>query len=190
MRRLPFRLLLLFVLLLFLFSCAADKRGIAELCKHLKNLEDRKYIAHITAIFPKREVSFSLDYRFSVDGDDRVTVISPEEISGVAFSVPENDSTLEFDGIRLFLGSVDDFGTSPLSAMPQLLSVWRSGNYDEALSSDMFGEDAFLMIYRNRTDGKDLEYRTWFSEKDFFPLYAEIYNSGIRIIECKFERMR
>ncbi len=188
MRRIPHRISLLILFLFLLTACTADSEGISSLCEHLKNLEEEKYIAHITGIFPNREVSFSVDYRFSPNRDDRVTITSPEEISGIAFSVSKEDATLEFDGARLTMGSLDESGVSPLSAIPSLIGIWRGGNYDEALSADMFGEDAYLMIYKETGENKDLEYRTWFSKKDFFPLYAEIYTGGIRVIECKFER--
>ncbi|MBQ6846772.1 MAG: hypothetical protein IJO61_06530 [Oscillospiraceae bacterium] len=191
MKRISHKLTALSLAFSFFFSsCAADQGEIAALCDHLKNLGEEKYLAHITAVFPKREVSFSLEYRFSPQNDDRVKVIAPEEIAGIAFSVSEDDSTLEFDGARLTMGSLDTSGTSPLSAIPSLISVWRGGNFDEALSSDINGEDAYLMIYRNKNEKNEFEYRTWFSKNDFSPLYAEIYIGGIRVIECNFERMR
>ncbi len=188
MKHIPYKSICLILTLFILCACAADNDGVSSLCKHLKNLGDRKFTSHITAIFPSREVSFSLDYNYSKDGDDRVTVTAPEEIAGVAFSVSEENSTLEFDGVRLALGSLGREGASPLSAISDLLAVWKGGNYDEALDSDMFGEAAYLMIYKTDSDKDELEYRTWFSKKDFSPLYAEIYSDGIRIIECKFER--
>ena len=188
MRQISRKLLFLFVPIFLLCSCSADSDDITALGEHLKNLGEERYIAHITAIFPKREVSFSLDWRFFKDRDDRVTVIAPEEISGVAFSVSESDATLEFEGARLTMESLDEKGTSPLSAVPSLISAWQSGNFNETLSSDMFGEDAYLVICKNNSENRELEYRTWFSKADFYPLYAEIFSGGIRIIECKFER--
>lgn len=176
----------LFILpfLFFLVSCSADSDISANLCEHLKSLSEEKYIARITASFPNREVSFSADYRFSSKSDDRVTVTSPEEIAGVSFSVSEDGNTLEFDGIMLELGSFPEDDISPLSALPSLISVWRGGNASHITPSKMFGENALLVIHKENKR----EYRTWFSETDFSPLYAEIYSDGIRIIECKFER--
>ncbi len=188
MRSIQYKLLLFISAILILSACSADGKGVSSLCEHLKNMSDRKYSAHITAIFPKREVSFSVDYNYSKDSDDRVVVTAPEEISGIAFSVSEKSSTLEFDGMRLAFGSPGSSEASPLSAISDLISVWRDGNYDEALESDMFGEDSYLMIYKTDSGKGENEYRTWFSKNDFSPLYAEIYSDGIRIIECKFER--
>lgn len=190
MRHIRRRLLFLLILLFLFCSCTADKEGISSLCEHLKNPGEEKYNARITAIFPKREVSFSVEYLFSPESDDRVTVTAPEEIAGIAFSVSEEDAVLEFDGARLTMGSLDEDGLSPLSLLPALIRVWRGGNYSEALDESHSGEDAYLMIYNGSPEGRDIEYRTWFSKKDFAPLYAEIYSSGIRVMECKFERTR
>lgn len=146
------------------------------------------YLVHITASFPEREVKFTLDYDYLRDGDDRAAVVAPEEIAGIALSISDGGSRLEFDGANLEMGRLDAGGLTPVSAVPSLITVWTGGNISEAQSTKIFDRDAYLIISRTSADEGTREYRTWFSKDDTLPLYAEIFSDGERVIQCEFER--
>ena len=182
------RLLSFVLLFLMLSSCSSDAGTMANISEHIREIPSANYIAHITAIFPGREVKFSLNYIYSRDGDDRASIISPEELAGISMTHSENDSHIEFDGARLEFGSLDESGLSPFSALPNLITVWTNGSFSECTSTRIYNHDAYMLITRMSDGSTDAEYRSWFSKDNLAPLYAEIFSDGERIIQCEFER--
>ena len=168
-------------------SCSAGSASSEELSQSLSSMTHAEYTAKITASFPSREASFVINYSHSPEGD-RASVISPGEVAGVSYSVTDGGAHLEFDGAILEIGKLSEDGLSPFSCIGSLINAWKSGNFDEVVSSSMFGQDAFLAISRKTENETETEYRTWFSKEDFLPLYAEIFSDGNRIIQCEFER--
>ena len=86
---------------LFLISCSADADTATHISETLRAVSSAKYLVHTTANFDDREVPFTLEYSYRRDGDDRVEVIAPEDVSGISFSVRGDTATLMFDGARL-----------------------------------------------------------------------------------------
>lgn len=182
------RLFSFVLLFLILSSCASDTDTMTDISEHIREIPSANYIAHITASFPGREVKFSLNYVYSKDGDDRASVISPEELTGISMTHSEKSSHIEFDGARLEFGSLDESGLSPFSALPKLITVWTNGNFEECTSTRIYNRDAYMLISRISDGGTDEEYRSWFSKDNLTPLYAEIFSDGERVIQCEFER--
>ncbi len=183
------RLILIPFLFIFIIfsSCKADEDIKEELISSLSSITSAEYTAKITASFPTREAVFTINYSHTPDGD-RASVLSPAEVAGVSYSVSDGGGCLEFDGAILEIGKLSDGGISPFSCIGSLLTTWKSGSFDEISRSAMYGKNAFFTISRRTQDLTELEYRTWFSEDEFLPLYAEIFSDGDRIIQCEFER--
>lgn len=182
------RLFSFVLILLMLSSCSADADTMTDISEHIRKTPSANYIAHITASFPGREVKFSLNYIYSKDGEDRASVISPEELAGISMTYSESGSRIEFDGARLEMGSLDKNGLSPFSALPNLITAWENGNFSECTSTRIYNRDAYMLISRMSDGSTDAEYRSWFSKDNLAPLYAEIFSDGERIIQCEFER--
>ncbi len=183
-------ILSIFLIFAVIFSsCAASTEDTSQIAEKMRGVSSAKYLANITANFPSREVKFSLDYSYSKDGDDRITVISPEDVAGIALTVSQGTSYLEFDGARLETGALNESGFSPFSALPALITAWTNGNFAEASGTRIYDTDATLLISRISDGDIPIEYRTWFSKDETIPLYAEIFSDGERIIQCEFERV-
>ncbi len=172
----------------FLSACSSDNGYGEEICKHFRGIEREEYIVEITAIFPEHEAEFTVNYIYDKTKNDRATILSPDEIEGLAFEISENASKISFDGASLELGSFSHTETSPFSAVPQLISSWCSGNYSEVDVTKLGGRDSVMLVSNTNDLETKLELRTWFSKDSFTPLYAEIFSDGERIIKCEFER--
>lgn len=170
-------------------SCAADTEDTSHITEKMCQITSAKYLTHVTANFPSREVKFTLDYSYTKDGDDRITVISPEDVAGIALTVSQDTSYLEFDGARLETGALNENGFSPFSAIPALVTAWTNGNFAEASGTRIYDKEAILLVSRISDGDIPIEYRTWFSKDEAIPLYAEIFSDGERIIQCEFERV-
>lgn len=172
-----------------LSSCASGTEDASQITEKMREVSSAKYITNVTANFPSREVKFSLDYSYLKDGDDRITVTAPEDVAGIALTVSQDTSYLEFDGARLETGALNENGFSPFSALPALITAWANGNFAEASDTRIYDTDATLLVSRISDGDIPIEYRTWFSKDEAIPLYAEIFSDGERIIQCEFERV-
>lgn len=172
-----------FVLVFILSSCAERAEEKNKLSESLADISDARYTASITAVFPEREASFTIDYTYNEESE-LASVAEPAEVRGVSYRIEKDSGTLLFDGASLDIGRLDDFGTSPFSCLSCLIKSWKAGEFSEMTKSDIFGKDAILTVTK---DG-NIEYRTWFSKDNFLPLYAEVFSEGRRVIQCKFER--
>ncbi len=176
----------LFVFILF-SACRAEDSARKNLVCSLSAIYDAEYTAKITANFPTRETSFTINYSYTPELS-RASVISPEDVKGISYSVNGENASLEFDGAILEIGKLSEGGISPFSCIGDLLNSWKVGDFSEVSRSSMYGKDALLAISRLTEEYGELEYRTWFSKDEFLPLYSEIFSDGARIIQCEFER--
>ena len=115
-------------------------------------------------------VEFTLDYAAD-SGGCTVTVVSPEIIKGVSAHITAGETALEYDGVALDTGALDDFGLSPMSALPLLVDAMRTGYLDSAWEEN--GELAAVLI---PSDGLSVEVHLDKYSKT--PLYAEISSAG------------
>lgn len=170
-----------FIPLFFLSSCSNLSETPLALSERLGEVDSANYTIEITASFPKTEEEFTLGYTYERDGESRGTVILPDIVSGVSFSVRDDLATLEFDGMRLETGRFSESGISPFTVPARLMDSWK--NFESVEKTRIFSKNALLAISRNGA----LETRTWFSEDETLPLYAELYTNGERIIQCNFK---
>lgn len=85
--------------------------------------------AEVTAVSDEEVLSYTLSCAEVEDGYD-IAVTEPELLSGVQAHLRQNDATLEFDNIVIPMGSLNDNGLSPLTALPRILEAARSGYAD------------------------------------------------------------
>ncbi len=178
------RILLLPFVFFFLFCSCSSDRETSEIPELYRSLADARYTVGITANFHSREYVSAIDFTYGDDGIFKASVIKPDEIEGITFTVKDGGGTLSFDGAYLETGELDASGLSPFSSLPALMTSWKEGNFREVQTAKMFGKNSILAI----SERDSYEYRTWFTKDEYLPLYAEIYSDGERIIQCKFER--
>ncbi len=136
------------------------------------------FTAELTASYPDRTAQFSLRYALA-DGVQRVTVLAPERISGISARVELGKTALEYDGLILDTGDLDDYGLSPMSALPLLVEALRSGHADAFWTED--GKDAAEILVDDHTRAQ-----VWFDQEGL-PCFAELVCDGVVTVSCQIK---
>ena len=111
------------------------------------------------------------------DGDEtRVTVREPEALSGVSAVVSGDALSLEFDGMALDAGSMDE-RISAVNASDIVLRAAASGYVTERNRERYEDTDALRLCFETEQGGERLYVTAWFDAEDA-PLYAELERGG------------
>ena len=117
--------------------------------------------AAVTADYGQRVYEYEM--AVSVGGGETVLVLAaPETVAGLTARLTGKASVLEFDGVSVETGTLDDDGLTPVSALPALLETARSG-YITACALEE--EGAVLRVDcgdPTSTPGAGTEYVLWF----------------------------
>ena len=141
--------------------------------------------AAVTADYGQRVYEYEM--AVSVSGGETVLVLAaPETVAGLTARLTGKDSVLEFDGVSVETGTLDDAGLTPVSALPALLEAARSG-YITACALE---EEGTLL----RVDcgdpagspGTGTETALWFDASTHALVRGEISVDGFRVILCEF----
>ena len=190
---LPRMLIPCLALVLILGGCSGsggrvetDKIGITEF---YRNLETAQMQVGISADFPERVAKYRVAYAYSKSGTSAMTILEPKSVSDVKITIAQGATELSFDGTRLETGTIDETGTTPLSALPCLIKAWAQGDVSETEAVKRDGTEALLLIYRNTSGEQQIEYRSWFDRQSYNPIYAEVLVDGRCKVRCEFETM-
>ena len=115
MKKLYMPLIVCIALMLTACGGGASRRSVEEFSQELREREDLRFTSRIRAEYDDRCAEFTLEYISGSDGCT-VTVISPDIIKGVSAHVKAGETALEYEGVMLDTGMLDDFGLSPMSA--------------------------------------------------------------------------
>ena len=141
--------------------------------------------AEITADYGQRVYQYTMSVEASEEETDLV-ITAPETVAGITARLKDKDSLLEYDGIAVETGPMNQQGLTPVSAVPALLEETRSG-YMRACALE---EDGTLL----RMDcgdpegepGKGVETTLWFDAETHALARGEIRVDGFRAILCEF----
>ena len=86
-----------------------------DLAARLDGAECLSFTANIRAEYEHKTARFTLSYYEDAQGG-RVTVLAPQLIAGVTARIQPGSTSLEYDGVCLGTGELDDFGLSPMSS--------------------------------------------------------------------------
>ena len=175
MKKAPF-LMILFLALLLTGCGQAQQEEYRAFAQELAARDALSFTAELTAIYPQRSADFSLRYDLSGE-TQRVTVLAPGRISGIAASVERGQTKLCYDGLILDTGELDDFGLSPMSALPILVDAMAGGQPDAFWDE---GElHAVELLYSDHVTAQ-----VWFTE-EMLPVRAELLSDGEVKITCE-----
>lgn len=141
--------------------------------------------AEITADYGQRVYQYTMSVEASEE-ETALVITAPETVAGITARLKDKDSLLEYDGIAVETGPMDQQGLTPVSAVPALLEETRSG-YMRACALE---EDGTLL----RMDccdpegepGKGVETTLWFDADTHALARGEIRVDGFRAILCEF----
>lgn len=168
---------LLFCLLLGGCGSAALDRY-ESFSQELNRAEALSFTAELCAVYPDRTASFTLRYALE-DGVQRVTVLAPESISGISARLEAGKSALEYDGLILDTGDLDEFGLTPMSALPLLTDALHRGHADAFWTEE--GLDAVELLLDDFTLA-----RVWF-DAEGLPCRAEIQCGERVTVSCEIK---
>ncbi len=183
---------LLFCVLMMTLLTGCGKAGVSE-AEELALAIRGEYLAvdscaaqvTITADYGQRVYQYEM--AAAVNGEETtLTLSAPETVAGLTARITGADSKLEFDGLSVETGPMDEKGLTPVSALPALLEAARSG-YITACALEEDG--AVLRIDCGDpagSPGSGTETVLWFDTGTHALTRGEISVDGFRAILCEF----
>ena len=141
--------------------------------------------AAVTADYGQRVYRYEMAVAVS-GGETLLTLSAPETVAGLTARMAGEENFLEFDGLSVETGPLDEHGLTPVSAVPALLEAARSG-YITACALE---EDGTVL----RVDcgdpagspGTGTETALWFDTSTHALMKGEMSVDGFRVILCEF----
>ena len=140
----------------------------------------------IEADYGRRVYMYTIELDWQREGETTVSLTAPENVAGITARIAEGETYLEYDGVSLETGLLDESGLSPLSAGPKLLSAAMDGFIAES-GFDVLGEaECLRLLCRDPEEapGEGTEYTLWFDPVTWDLLRGEISVDGRRVITC------
>ena len=144
------------------------------------------FTAQLRCEYTDRSLDFTLQCESDMEGC-QVTVIAPELIRGIRARVETDAGSLIYDDVTLDTGPLDDFGLSPMSALPLLLEAMKTAYVDSCWEEA--GEYAAMLI---PSDHMSIQLNL--DKYTLCPVYAELISDGrvtvfVRFLDWTQERM-
>ena len=141
--------------------------------------------ADITVDFPDRAYDFSVTCDYHSGEYAKITVLSPDEIAGIAAKVSGSGASVEFDDVALDFGQLANGNVSAMEAAWLLAKCWDSA-YISAAGKD--GEFLRVTYLEGYGDGQ-LTVDTWLNEAGE-PVRGEIAYDGMRCLTLEITQFQ
>lgn len=183
------KLLLCVPMILLLAGCSPAKVSQAEeLALGLRGeyLEMTAGSAHlaVTADYGQRVYDYEMDA--ALEGEElTLTLTAPETVAGMTAHLSQGEGQLEYDGVWVETGTLDEDGLTPLGAFPAMLEAIRGG-YITACSLEE--EETLLRLDcgdPTASPGKGREVTLWLDVSTRNLVRGEIRVDGYRVIVCE-----
>ena len=176
-------LCLLLPLCLLLSGCGRNRAAerYESFAAALRERQDLCFDAAVRAEFEDRRMDFALSYCDTEEGCT-VTVLEPEELKGLKARLGPDGAELSYEGLVLDAGDLDEFGLSPMNALPLLAGTLRDGHLERA-----WQEDGLTVWELTADDEHSLS--LWVDE-DLTPRRAELYSQGRTAVYLDFTDWR
>lgn len=116
-----------------------------------------------------------------------VTVLAPENLSGISACVEDGMLTLSYDDLSLDAGTYSAAAISPVVALPNLMEAAAWG-YPAQQSEETVGERLCFRMGCDLSDQPDTLYTTWFDKESMLPLKSEISTGDTVVFEVNWTR--
>ncbi len=141
--------------------------------------------ASITADYGQRVYQYEMAVTVT-ESETTLSLTAPETVAGLTARLEGEEGLLEFDGVSVETGPMDENGLTPASAVPALLEAARSG-YITACALEEDG--ALLRVDCGSPEGapgSGTETALWFDASTHALAKGEISVDGFRVILCEF----
>ena len=170
MKKLYLPLFLAFSLLLSGCGEKAARERFEEFAEDLRTKELVSFSAELRCEYEEKKLDFTLAYEEGSESCS-VTVVAPELIRGIRAHAKAGETAVEFDGVMLDTGPLDDYGLSPMSALPLLISAVKNGYIDSVWEEN--GEYAALIVPDDH-----MNVQLHLDKYTLRPVYAELISDG------------
>lgn len=183
------RLLCVPMILLLLAGCADGGVSEAEqlaLSVRGSCLEASAWTAQVAVTADYGQRVYQYDLTAAWDGEETtLTVTAPETVAGITARTAGESGFLEYDGLVLETGPLDEEGLDPVSAVPLLWEQARSG-YLMTCSLDEDGKLRLDCGDPEEVPGTGREVTLWFTPDTNTLTAGEIRVDGFRVIRCDY----
>ena len=142
----------------------------------------------LTADYGQRVYTYGMTLSYQQGGDTTVTVTAPEEVAGVTARISGENTYLEYDGVSLETGPLDETGLSPVGAVPLMLRCVREGFIAESGMEELDDVEYLRVVCRapEEAAGSGTEVTLWFEPMQHTLVRGEVSVDGVRVIGCAF----
>lgn len=179
------------LLICFLCGCTgadSDNDLTLELRSDFLSREGCSGAMELTADYGQRVYAYTVEFSGTVKDGMTLVITEPEEVAGITAKISEGQTYLEYDGVQLETGPLNEEGLSPLDALPTFLTAMESG-YIAETGSEMIGETEVLRICCRDPEmdpGQGTETIVWFDKEQKTLLRGEIRRDGFTVIQSEF----
>ena len=142
----------------------------------------------ITADYGQRVYEYSAQLACTKD-ETVLTLTAPELVAGISAHIQAGETALEYDGMRVETGPLDETGLSPVDAVPALLEYIKGGFIAECgMEKTEEGDEQLRLVCREAdgTAGEGRECSLWFDPDSHALLRGELSQDGAVIVRCQF----
>ena len=146
----------------------------------------------VTADYGARVYEYGMDLNWKKEEGLLIAITAPEDLAGVAISVTEGQTLLEYDGAKVETGAITPGGLSPVDALPAFLDYAREGLIAGCAEEKLGETDALRVIYREpgATPGTGVEATLWFAIEGGGLLRGELSSDGAVVVQCVFREFQ
>lgn len=143
---------------------------------------------NVTADYGERVYEYTVSFCGTKKDGMELVITAPETVAGITAKMAEGSTYLEFDGILLETGPLNEEGLSPLDALPVMIAEMQSG-YIAETGMEQQGEQTLLRISCREPQGeagKGRETVLWFDTATKNLVSGELRSDGFTVIRCTF----
>lgn len=192
MRRRGCVCVLTMILCLALTACGGGATGAEQLALDIRGeylaMEGCTASLTVTADYGQRVYEYGMDLEYRWEGESVLTITSPEAVAGVTARLEQEGGSLEYDGVRVETGPLDDSGMSPMDAVPALMRYAAEGFMAECVMEERDQGQVLRVICRDpdHQAGEGQECSLWFDPDSHALLRGELSQDGYTVIQCVF----
>lgn len=142
--------------------------------------------ADLTADYGRRVYTYGVDFTWQREGETFLTITAPEMVAGTTAHIAAGETALEYDGVMLETGPLNEEGLSPVDVLPALLAYAREGFAAECVLEEEPSRLHVICRDPEEEPGVGPEAQLWFDPETGALLRGELSEAGVTVIQCEF----
>ena len=176
------------LLLLLCAGCGKKADQALEQAEQFRSVlqgSDFSFQCSLNIDYGDRVYDFSLAYAHEAGGEDTLTVLQPESISGLSIAIDGDSLQMLFNDTRLETGALSG-GISAVTALPMMLSAWSNGVIEYVGTDTLDGIDCYVIEFKTYSGEQETTWQLWLDQAASTPLYGEISIDNTATVRCRF----